>query len=364
MLLSIHASALPGVLDRMKKKLILAGVFLGGLILVLIYIEGGFHHKVPPGRTLITAEKESPPKTIKVETTRTTSTVTVSATVAAREMARIAARTQGYVVEIAVDAGDTVKKGQTLVRIDNREMAEREAQAKAALESARAELIKAEKDYQRYKVLFETQSIAKKEFDDATARYETAKAGEQRASAALDEARTVLSFGTVTAPFDGVIASRDVSLGDLVNPGTQLFTAYMPGTLELVAPVGEQYAPYLKEGNSVTVKVPSISLDQRSTVREVVPQRDVRTRTITVKVPLKETPGLNPGIYGTLTFDTETSEVILIPRKAVRIVGQLETVRVFEDGAVKIRHVKAGPTTDHSVEILSGLSPGDQLVVE
>jgi len=348
----------------MKKKLILAGVFLGGLILVLIYIQGGFHHKVPGGRTPTHAEKHATPKTIKVETARSTSAVTVSGTVVSRETAKIAARTQGYVVEINVDAGDRVKKGQALLRIDNREMSEREAQAKANLESARAELTKTEKDYQRYKVLFETESIARKEFDDTTARLETAKAAEQRAAAALDEARTVLSFGTVTAPFDGVVASKDVNLGDLVNPGAPLFRVYMPGSVELVAPVGEQYASYLKEGTAVTVKVPSIALEQRSTIREVVPQRDEKTRTITVKVPLKEAPGLDPGLYGTLTFGTQTAEVIMIPRKAVKIVGQLETVRVLEDGTVKIRHVKTGRTTNDMVEILSGLQAGEELIVD
>jgi len=235
----------------MKKKLILAGVFLGGLILVLVYIQGGFHSKVPAGRTPVPAEKQAVPKTVKVETARSTSTVTASGTVTSRETARIASRTQGYVVEINAEAGDTVKKGQPLLRIDNKEMAEREAQAKAALESAVAELIKAEKDYERYKVLFEKESIARKEFDDATARYETAKAAERRAAAALDEARTMLSFGTVTAPFDGVVASREVNLGDLVNPGAPLFRVYMPGGVELVVPVGEQYAANLKEGTAV-----------------------------------------------------------------------------------------------------------------
>jgi len=110
--------------------------------------------------------------------------------------------------------------------------------------------------------------------------------------------------------------------------------------------------------------VPSIQLDQRSTIREVVPQRDERTRTITVKAPIKEAPGLNPGLYGTLTFDTQTAEVVMVPRKAVKIVGQLETARVFEDATVKIRNVKTGRTSGDMVEILSGLNAGEELVVD
>ena len=93
----------------------------------------------------------------------------------------MASRVQGYVVELNVDAGDHVKKDQVLLRLDSKEMVEREAQAKAALESAKADLVKARNDFERYKVLFEKQSVAKKDYDDALARYEVAQAAEARA---------------------------------------------------------------------------------------------------------------------------------------------------------------------------------------
>jgi RND family efflux transporter MFP subunit len=168
----------------------------------------------------------------------------------------------------------------------------------------------------------------------------------------------------VTAPFDGIVGERDVNAGDLVTPGRLLFTVYGPGTAELVAAAGEQYAPHLKEGSRVTVQVPSLQIKQASTIREVVPQRDEKTRTITVKAPLSETPGLSPGLYGTLTFDTETSDVIVIPIKAVNSVGQLETVRVLEQGSVRVRNVKTGRKMNDTVEILSGLNSGEEIVVE
>lgn len=348
----------------MKTKIILAVVFLGGLVLVLVWMQGGFHSKVPPGKTPISVEKPAPFKTIKIKTTRSKSEVTVSGTVASRETAGIAARAQGYVIEIKADAGDTVKKGDLLLRIDNREMAERKAQAEAALASAKADLTKAKADFQRFKALYEKQSIAKKELDDATAGFEIAKAAKSRAQAALEEAQTLLSYGEVTAPFDGVVADRFVNQGDLVTPGRSLFRLFMPQTAELVAPVGEQYAPYLKEGTPVVIKISSMNLTQQSTIREIVPLRDEKTRTITVKAPIEKAPGLAPGLYGTLSFATKTSEVILVPRSAVKVVGQLETVRVMEDGSAKIRHVKIGRSQGDQVEILSGLNPGEEVVVQ
>ncbi|MBI5249753.1 MAG: efflux RND transporter periplasmic adaptor subunit [Desulfomonile tiedjei] len=346
------------------KKILTAAIAVVGLIIVLMWSQGGFHSKVPGGRTASEAGKSGAPKTVKAELIRTAGQVTVSGTVVSKETARIAAKVQGYVVELNVDAGDKVKKGQALLRIDSKEMQERESQAKAFLESARADLVKARNDFERYKILFEKESISKKDYDDVSARYQTAQAADLRAQAFLDEAATMLSYATVTAPFDGIIGERDVNLGDLAAPGRALFSIYAPSTVELVAPVGEQYSPFLPAGAPVEVAVPSLGLKQASSIREVVPIRDEKTRTITVKAPFSEAPGLVPGLYGTLSFDTRTSEVIVVPLSAISSVGQLESARVLEDGQIKTRHVKTGRKLDDRVEILSGLTEGEQVVVE
>jgi multidrug efflux pump subunit AcrA (membrane-fusion protein) len=92
--------------------------------------------------------------------------------------------------------------------------------------------------------------------------------------------------------------------------------------------------------------------------------RDEKTRTITVKAPISEAPGLVPGLYGTLSFDTRTSEVIVVPSSSVSTVGQLESVRVLDNGQIKTRHVKTGRKLDDKVEILSGLNAGEEVVVQ
>ena len=276
------------------KTIIKAAIALAALIVVLIWVQGGFHSKVPGGRSSVPGEKAPAAKTVKAEAVPAEGEVTVSGTVDARETAHVASRILGYVVDLKVDAGDHVKKGQLLLRIDTRDAAERLAQNQAALESAKAELVQAKNDFERYKALYEKQAAAKKTYDDALARYETAQAAEQRAQAAVDEAKTLLSYGDVTAPFDGVVSERSVNVGDLATPGRSLLTIYTPGTLELVASVGEQYSRYLKPGAPVSVYIPSLHVTQSSSLREVVPQRDVKTRTITVKAPLHEAGGMVP----------------------------------------------------------------------
>ena len=348
----------------MKQKIILAAVFLVGLVLVLIWVGGGFHSKVPGGRTHDATQTGTKPKTLKLELTRIPGEVTVSGTVISRETARVASKIQGHVLEIKVDAGDSVKKGDLLLRLDSKELAERKAQAKAALVAATADQERAKGDYERYQSLYEKESIAKKQFDDAKAAFDVAKATTERAKAALDETETLFSYTAITAPFDGIVGERAINVGDLVTPGRFLLSVYSPEAAELQAPTPEQYAPYLKEGKPVTVEIPSLNLKQKTQIREVVPQRDERSRTIQVKAVLKDAAGLAPGLFGKLTFPTKISQVILIPRSAVTTVGQLESVRVLDDGQVKVRHVKTGRIIEDKVEVLSGLKNGEELVIE
>ncbi len=198
-------------------RLLIAGVALVAMICGLVWMQGGFHSKVPAGTTALPAEKAGALKTVKAELSRTVGEVTVSGTVVARETANVAARIVGNVLELNVDAGNQVTKDQVLLRLDTKELNEKEAQAAAALESAKADLVKSTQDFDRYKGLFESGSIAKKDYDDVKARFDMAQAAEQRAQAALNETKTQLSYSVVTAPFDGVVASREVNLGDLVT---------------------------------------------------------------------------------------------------------------------------------------------------
>ncbi len=348
-----------------KKNILAASLAAIGLVMALVWIQGGFHPKMPGGKTIAPEADAGEFKTEKVEVVQSSGQVTMPGTVWPRETARIAAKVSGYVVGLNVDAGDKVTKGQELLRLESKELQERQRQAGASLESAQADLVKAGNDFERYKTLFEKQSIAKKDYDDAVARLETAKAAELRAKAALDESATLLSYATVTAPFDGIIGERTINLGDLATPGRNLFSVYVPDTLELVAAVGEQYAPYLPVGASVTVAVPSLGVRQSSTIREVVPLRGEKTRTITVKAPVKEAAGFVPGLYGMISFNTQESTTILVPLSALSTVGQLEAVRVIESGKVKIRHVKTGRKMENGkVEILSGLNAGEELIIK
>lgn len=348
----------------MKRKLIVGLISIIGLVIILVYIQGGFHSKIPPGNTPLMDNAKDSFKTAKVEVVKDTGSVTVSGTIGSRDLARIASRILGYVTDLKVKEGDEVTKEQTLLTIDTKEVSEKLDQAKANLESAKADLTKARNDYDRYRILMDKESISRKDFDDVTARYEIAKAAETRAEAAVEESRTMLSYGNITAPFSGIISDRNVNIGDLATPGKTLISLYTPGSLEVVAAVGEQYAGYLKVGSPVEVTISSINAKQSTSIREVVPQRDEKTRTITIKASLTETPGLNPGVYATLTFRTRESEALSIPVSSLIIIGQLETVKVLENGRPIVSNIKTGRKLPNDrIEVISGLNPGEEVII-
>lgn len=341
------------------KKILLAA----GFSAVVATMAVGFH---------ITAKAEDSPspisdrhvKTVPAETVPIKREVTVSGEVVARQTALISAQVSGYVADLRVSPGDQVTAGQVLLRIDTKELAEREAQAKAALDEAKANLAYAKKNFDRYTPLFKARAISGQQYDNIRTQYEVAQASEQRAQAAVKESEKQLSYGRVRSPFDGIVGDRSINLGDLVMQGQPLLSVYMPATLELVAPVGEEYARYVRPETQVDVRVPSVGFDQTARIRELVPQTNEQARTITVKAPLSGSPGLSPGLYGTLSFHTTTSEVIAVPSSAVQMVGQLESVRVLRNGRVEAVYVRTGRRLNGGkIEILSGLKAGDPVVI-
>jgi RND family efflux transporter MFP subunit len=343
-----------------KKMLLVAG-----LAALMAAIASGFHLKAKAEGNSCQTRSRHLFNTFTAETATIKRKVDVSGMVAARQTAMVSAQVSGYVSDLRVSPGDRVKAGQVLLRIDTKELAEQEAQAKAALDGAKATLADAKKNFDRYTPLFESQAISGEQYENIRTKYKEAQAAEQVAEAALRESNQKLSYSKVRSPFDGIVGDRSINLGDLVTEGEALLSVYVPASLELVAPIGEHYGRYVEEGTQVSVSVPSIGFNQITHIRNVIPQINEQARTITVKAPLSGSPELSPGLYGELSFDTMVSEVIVIPSKAVIRTGQLESVRVLNQGRLKRLYVTTGrKLKGGKIEILSGLKPGDEIVTD
>ncbi|XXJ21576.1 efflux RND transporter periplasmic adaptor subunit [Desulfovibrio caledoniensis] len=310
-------------------------------------------------------------------------------TVQAKTDIRVEAQVTGRVLEILVRPGDRVAKGDRLVVLDSRASNTRlersrqalasarsqVAQARDVLASAKAAYTKSESTYRRMSQLFEQKVVTAEEVEKAESDYLQAKAAlsraEQGVSGAEAQAREAekvvqgaeidLGYTTITAQEAGEVARRLVEPGDLAFPNKELLTLHTSGALHLEAMVREALIGRIKLGDSLSVVVTALSDKTPLTgvVQEIEPLADPVTRSFLVKVRLPDRPGLYPGMFGRLLIPLGERETVLVPKDAVRHVGQLETVMVKSDDTWQPVYVRTGRAEDGKVEILSGLSGGE-----
>jgi membrane fusion protein, multidrug efflux system len=310
----------------------------------------------------------------------------------AGDSADLSARTVGNVSAIHVSEGQAVRKGQLLLTIDARELdaqarragaAGQEVEsaiagAEAAAEAANARHELAQSTWNRYSVLRERNSVSPQEFEQVDADLRMAKAELDRARRGLDQARsrraqareevsaaqTVAGFGRIVAPFDGIVARRYVDVGAQAAPGMPLIRVDGGSGFRLDAALDETLGGAVSVGDNVPVRVDALNQMVEGRVLDVVPAIDPSTRTFTVKIALPAVPGLRAGLSGRALIPAGERQGILVPAAAVKRQGQIENVWVIDaDAKTALRLVRTVTHADGSVEVLSGLEPGERIAV-
>ena len=350
-------------------KLTIGFATIAAVIVGLLYVQGTFDTgKVGPGTEVEAPETagDLPAGTPVVELITETIPVWSEAvgTVRSRRTTHVSPRLMGMILELNVNQGDTVEKGDLIARIDDREVAARLAAARAEQNRAQANLDQALSAFERYKELHARSAATKEQLETVTAQYQSAKAAVAGASEAVNVAKIVVGYAEIHAPVSGVVAERLAEPGDLSVPGRPLVTIQDPSNLRLEADVREYLIAHLGVGVDVVARFGApLDVAYETKVEERAPEADPSTRTFLVKAPLPSDTKVRPGNFGRLRFRTGEREVLLVPASAVRRLGQLETVRVIdEDGHVLVRHVRTGRAVGDKLTLLSGLSAGEKIV--
>lgn len=327
-------------------------------------------------------------------------------TVKAKTTTQVSANMMGRIVAFPVAEGDYVSRGQVLVEIDNRESQIQMEKANAGLREAQAALIEidksvevanaavktaeynkqlAEKTFARYKELYERKSVSGQEFDEAQSRLKMANSELDRAKATVqsiiskkkqinakieqakaDIANTKVyeSYGKITSPVSGVIVKKLAEQGAVASPGVPLLLIEDSSQYRLEAAVEESNSKMVRIGNRVNVQIDAIGEGEFfGVVSEIVPSAEASSRSLTVKIDLPANPLLRTGLYGLARFPVAGKESISVPNTAIVQRGQLSGVFVVTtDGIAQFRIITTGKTSDGMVEILSGLSTGDEYV--
>ena len=323
-------------------------------------------HEVPEQ----TARTETVVNTITVSAEPLTAVLPVEGTVYAEQHAALSTRMMARVVSIPVEVGDRVRAGQTVIRLGTDDIAANRAKAEAAVRVASAARDEAARQAARMDTLYAMDVVPLVQRDGARLGLTQAESQLAMAQATLAEVEAANRYATITAPFAGAIVARRINEGDLAAPGMPLLTVEATGPREAVVSVPADLAQHVEVGSLITVST-STGLTVAAEVRAVASGADPMTRTVQVRASL---PADWPtGVAITALVPAGTRVGVAIPRRAVIRRGQLTGVRVATDEGELIRWVRLGRTVapaltgdntvEQRVEVLSGLEPGERIVL-
>lgn len=282
----------------------------------------------------------------------------------------IYARTNGYLQTWQSDIGAHVRKGQVLAVIDTPEVDRELAQARADLAVAQANLALAITTNQRWQDLVKTQSVSKQDADDKAGDAAAKRAAADSAQQNVARLNELESFKRVLAPFDGVVTARNTDVGDLINAGqaagSELFRLADVHKLRIYAQVPEAYAAAIQPGLEA-------ELHFAEQPGRVYPAKTMRTssaldpsaRTLQVELQLDNKGELFPGSYTEVHFKLPSStETLRLPANVVLFRGSgLEVATVENHRTIKIKRINQGRDFGQTVEVLDGVGPNDEIVV-
>ena len=208
------------------------------------------------------------------------------AVIEAVRSATVSAQISGNVTRYFVDAGDRVKRGQVLVRIDTRETDAQVAAGTAAVAQAEAQLAQARLNHERTAKLLEAKFVSQAALDKADADLKSAQAALQMANAGATQATTARSFAEVRSPVDGVVTRRLAELGELAAPGKPLIEVHDPSALRAVASVPQFVLPRIANARSAEIVLPLLGTTLTATRVTVLPAADARLLSTQVRAEL------------------------------------------------------------------------------
>ena len=274
--------------------------------------------------------------------------VEVVGTLQAVERAAIAAKVTGSVTEVPVVLGSRIVKGDLLVKISAREIAAQLNQAQARFKQAERNLNREQKLLKKNATTAETVKSMQDQYD--------------LAGAAVQEARTMLGYTTITAPFTGVITRKNVHVGDLATPGTVLLRMENDQKLQAVCAVPESLVLQVRPRQILTVTIPTAGMTINGKVAEVAPSADPVSRTASVTIDLIYNEKLRTGQFSRVKLPGQAKTALFVPDGTVLPKGQMERVFVAAKNKAHLRLVRTGMRQDGLTEVVSGLNPGESVI--
>ena len=353
-------------------------IFSVGVVVLLLWLAGKFASKVPsqnptaPTRAF-DAEQRLAPVLLK----QLPLSESAVGSIRAVHETTIGSKLLARVVEVNLKAGQKVHAGDVLIRLDDTNLRAKLQQAKATVAAEEAVRRQAAGDEKRYAQLVKSRTISQQQYDNTLATLQSTEANLHRAQATVNEVQATLDWATIRSPIDGTVIDKKVNVGDMVTPGQMLVTLFDPNHMQLVASVRESLTSRLQVGQSIGVCVERLKKQCSGTISEIVPEAQSASRSFQVKVTGPCPAGIYLGMFGRILIPLDKEAALLIPRRAVREVGQLELVDVVGHHQTSRRTIRSGRVlSDDEIKmfpdllqreqyiiVLSGLHEGEQVVL-
>lgn len=375
-----------------------------GVVVVVIIVAAFFTGYLPETTRQTALAKEAqeestavpPVNVMLVEQAAGKSQLLLPGNIQAVTEAPVLARASGYIKQRYVDIGDRVKQGQLLAEIDAAEVDKQVDQAKATVEQAKASLDQANANlaqgktntemarvtYERWNALVAKGAVSRQDADTYKTQYEALGQSVESLQKAVDAAKSNIAasqanlgrltelqgYLKVRAPFDGVITLRNIDTGALVTEGsTMLFRIAQNGKVRTYVNVPQADSTSIHVGQGAQVKLPDLPLKAfTGTVTRTANALDPATRTLLTEIQVPNGEGLLlPGMYAEVNFTTPRQEPPLLIRADALVVrdAKNEVAVVDDSGVVHFKQVQVGRDYGDQLEILGGLSMGEQVVL-
>lgn len=355
------------------------GIVFSAAMLVALPIFGCSKKEAPARAPAAVSKAEAAliVTSARVEGRTVERSVEATGTLAAWDEVIVSSETQGTVSKIKADLGDSVKAGDALALLDQREATLNLEQAKAARQSAiralereQAKLEDASANFKRYEELFSKGMVSVSQFDNirtgrvvAEAQLHEAEARVEEASAMHDLAKKRMSDTVIKAPISGEVSRRQVSTGESVKEKSHMFTVVSTGKLKFRGTVAESAVPMIRNGQEVLVAVEAFrDRTFKGRLTRISPALDAQTRTLEIEAEVPNAGGvLKPGFFARgIVLTQKEKSVPFVPEEALYSFVGINKVFVINAGAVTELSVTRGMKEGQMIEIAgAALKPGD-----
>ena len=349
-------------------------ISLGAPLLLLVWTGCSRQPQTLPDQT---APMQA--KVISISTAMAPEGMALNGVVKARMVADISSQVLAPVSEVRVREGDSVSKGEVLVRLSSAPLAAGVQQAESQLAAAQKQEVAAQAQknlaadtFARYDVLNQRHSVTPYEFDQVKTQLAAAQAQQQAAAAQVQAAeaatlgsRATNAYTVIRAPFSGIVTGKYADPGAMASPGIPLLRLEDAREHEVDVEVNESALRKLRPGGTVEVHLQGADAPISARIREIVPAGDAAAHTFTVKIGLPSSSRLYSGMTANVVIPTGQQTSIVIPRSCIRQRGQLDSVLALDSNSVaQLRYVSLGHTFGDKVEVTSGLSSGDRVLAQ